>query len=44
MGHLYSFLGSPSVHPAQMHSEERREMYNRDITYGTVPSSARLPA
>jgi len=37
MGHLYSFLGiSVGCIQQQMHSELRREMYNRDITYGTA--------
>ncbi|HVT72877.1 MAG TPA: preprotein translocase subunit SecA [Lacunisphaera sp.] len=37
MGYLYSFLGlSVGCIQQQMHSEERREMYGRDITYGTA--------
>ena len=37
MGHLYSFLGiTVGCIQQQMHSEVRREMYNRDITYGTA--------
>jgi len=37
MGHLYGFLGiTVGCIQQQMHSEERREMYNRDITYGTA--------
>ena len=37
MGHLYSFLGiSVGCIQQQMHSEVRREMYQRDITYGTA--------
>ncbi|HWA26384.1 MAG TPA: preprotein translocase subunit SecA [Lacunisphaera sp.] len=37
MGHLYNFLGiSVGCIQQQMHSEQRREMYNRDITYGTA--------
>jgi preprotein translocase subunit SecA len=37
MGHLYTFLGlSVGCIQQQMHSETRREMYNRDITYGTA--------
>ena len=37
MGHLYNFLGvTVGCIQQQMHSEERREMYSRDITYGTA--------
>jgi len=37
MGHLYGFLGlTVGCIQQQMHSEVRREMYNRDITYGTA--------
>jgi preprotein translocase subunit SecA len=37
MGHLYSFLGiTVGCIQQQMHSELRREMYGRDITYGTA--------
>jgi preprotein translocase subunit SecA len=37
MGHLYSFLGlTVGCIQQQMHSEVRREMYGRDITYGTA--------
>ncbi len=37
MGHLYSFLGLTfGCIQQQMTSELRREMYNRDITYGTA--------
>jgi len=37
MGHLYTFLGiSVGCIQQQMHSELRREMYGRDITYGTA--------
>ncbi len=37
MGHLYNFLGiTVGCIQQQMHSEQRREMYNRDITYGTA--------
>jgi len=37
MGHLYSFLGlTTGCIQQQMTSELRREMYNRDITYGTA--------
>ena len=37
MGHLYSFLGiTVGCIQQSMHSEQRREMYNRDITYGTA--------
>ncbi|HVZ64416.1 MAG TPA: preprotein translocase subunit SecA [Lacunisphaera sp.] len=37
MGYLYNFLGlSVGCIQQQMHSEERREMYGRDITYGTA--------
>ncbi|WP_438481559.1 preprotein translocase subunit SecA [Oleiharenicola lentus] len=37
MGHLYNFLGcSVGCIQQQMHSETRREMYSRDITYGTA--------
>src|ERR1700710_99667 len=37
MGHLYTFLGvSVGCIQQSMSSEERREMYNRDITYGTA--------
>ncbi|HEX2862607.1 MAG TPA: preprotein translocase subunit SecA [Lacunisphaera sp.] len=37
MGHLYNFLGiSVGCIQQQMHSEQRREMYARDITYGTA--------
>ena len=37
MGHLYNFLGiSVGCIQQQMHSEVRREMYLRDITYGTA--------
>ncbi len=37
MGHLYSFLGiTVGCIQQQMDSEVRREMYNRDITYGTA--------
>ena len=37
MGHLYSFLGiTVGCIQQQMHSEVRREMYNRGITYGTA--------
>ena len=37
MGHLYNFLGiSVGCIQQQMHSEVRREMYQRDITYGTA--------
>jgi preprotein translocase subunit SecA len=37
MGHLYSFLGiTVGCIQQQMHSEIRREMYNRGITYGTA--------
>jgi preprotein translocase subunit SecA len=37
MGHLYSFLGlTVGCIQQSMHSEQRREMYGRDITYGTA--------
>jgi preprotein translocase subunit SecA len=37
MGYLYNFLGiTVGCIQQQMHSEERREMYGRDITYGTA--------
>jgi preprotein translocase subunit SecA len=37
MGHLYNFLGiTVGCIQQQMHSEIRREMYNRGITYGTA--------
>jgi preprotein translocase subunit SecA len=37
MGHLYNFLGvTVGCIQQQMHSEQRREMYGRDITYGTA--------
>ncbi|MBI3884467.1 MAG: preprotein translocase subunit SecA [Opitutae bacterium] len=37
MGHLYNFLGiTVGCIQQQMHSELRREMYQRDITYGTA--------
>jgi preprotein translocase subunit SecA len=37
MGHLYNFLGvSVGCIQQQMPSEVRREMYSRDITYGTA--------
>ncbi len=37
MGHLYNFLGlTVGCIQQQMPSELRREMYNRDITYGTA--------
>ena len=37
MGHLYRFLGlTVGCIQQQMHSELRREMYARDITYGTA--------
>ncbi len=37
MGHLYNFLGlTVGCIQQQMHSETRREMYGRDITYGTA--------
>ena len=37
MGHLYSFLGiTVGCIQQSMHSEIRREMYNRGITYGTA--------
>ena len=37
MGHLYNFLGvTVGCIQQQMHSEQRREMYARDITYGTA--------
>ncbi|MBP7483346.1 MAG: preprotein translocase subunit SecA, partial [Lacunisphaera sp.] len=37
MGHLYNFLGvSVGCIQQQMSSELRREMYGRDITYGTA--------
>jgi len=37
MGHLYSFLGvSVGCIQQQMASDSRREMYGRDITYGTA--------
>ncbi len=37
MGHLYSYLGlTVGCIQQQMHSENRREMYARDITYGTA--------
>jgi preprotein translocase subunit SecA len=37
MGHLYGFLGiTVGCIQQQMHSEQRREMYGRDITYGTA--------
>ncbi len=37
MGHLYSFLGiTVGCIQQSMHSELRREMYNRGITYGTA--------
>ncbi|MBL9214302.1 MAG: preprotein translocase subunit SecA [Opitutaceae bacterium] len=37
MGHLYNFLGiSVGCIQQQMHSEVRREMYGRGITYGTA--------
>jgi preprotein translocase subunit SecA len=37
MGHLYNFLGlTVGCIQQQMHSEIRREMYGRDITYGTA--------
>jgi len=36
MGHLYQFLGlTVGCILNQMNSQQRREMYNRDITYGT---------
>ncbi len=37
MGHIYNFLGiTVGCIQQQMHSEIRREMYNRGITYGTA--------
>ena len=37
MGHLYNFLGiTVGCIQQSMHSEGRREMYNRGITYGTA--------
>ncbi len=37
MGHLYTFLGiTVGCIQQSMHSEVRREMYGRDITYGTA--------
>jgi preprotein translocase subunit SecA len=37
MGHLYNFLGvTVGCIQQQMPSEQRREMYGRDITYGTA--------
>jgi preprotein translocase subunit SecA len=37
MGHLYNYLGiTVGCIQQQMHSEQRREMYARDITYGTA--------
>ena len=37
MGHLYNFLGlTVGCIQQQMASDTRREMYNRDITYGTA--------
>ena len=37
MGHLYNFLGlTVGCIQQQMHSEVRRAMYGRDITYGTA--------
>src|SRR4051812_27976393 len=37
MGYLYNFLGlTVGCIQQQMHSETRREMYGRDITYGTA--------
>ena len=37
MGHLYNFLGvSVGCIQQQMASDQRREMYGRDITYGTA--------
>ncbi|MEJ1973932.1 MAG: preprotein translocase subunit SecA, partial [Lacunisphaera sp.] len=37
MGYLYNFLGlTVGCIQQSMHSEQRREMYNRDITYGTA--------
>ena len=37
MGHLFNFLGvTVGCIQQQMHSEVRREMYGRDITYGTA--------
>jgi len=37
MGHLYNFLGlTVGCIQQQMASEQRREMYSRDITYGTA--------
>ena len=37
MGHLYNFLGlTVGCIQQQMASDVRREMYNRDITYGTA--------
>jgi len=37
MGHLYNFLGiTVGCIQQQMHSEVRREMYGRGITYGTA--------
>ncbi len=37
MGYLYNFLGlTVGCIQQQMHSEQRREMYARDITYGTA--------
>ncbi len=37
MGYLYNFLGlTVGCIQQNMHSEERRDMYNRDITYGTA--------
>jgi preprotein translocase subunit SecA len=37
MGHLYSFLGvSVGCIQQQMAPDQRREMYSRDITYGTA--------
>ncbi len=37
MGHLYTFLGiTVGCIQQQMHSDVRREMYNRGITYGTA--------
>jgi preprotein translocase subunit SecA len=37
MGHLYGYLGlTVGCIQQQMHSEQRREMYARDITYGTA--------
>ena len=37
MGHLYNFLGlTVGCIQQSMHSEQRRDMYGRDITYGTA--------